>query len=400
MASPTDTKWTAYAGQEVAGGSSTTPYNQPVIDFGDYMNANILANLPKINSLIPRISRTIVHDTMVYEGGIMNIFKRLDDPFGVATEHAVFSTGAVNKLNPGMCVGRGTVPMQSQITASNLAWNVPLSIYDREVNGAMLSDAEINSYLAQKMRTMQKTINEIQFVAAKTLLSDCVPGKRTVSSYSASDGTGSSVTMNSTPDGYAGKVNLDTAFTIPEIARGSKPTLAVSSGYSSVMEGVLAYMQTLEAAASDMRYPGNDYNTLGVDTFSGDRPWLIMETKVLNEFDNAIANATTSNGYGYSGYPSTDARSWVNKFADLVEIDAFASLPAYDSTTFPTSTDYTGNRLTAVLLDKDAPWLVTKFNNVEGQRCSADRMFGYSARGEQDMAIFKGVNSFVMINDA
>ena len=400
MASPTDSRWSAYAGQEVAGGSSTTPYNMPAIDFGDYFNANILATMPKINSLLPKVSRTIVHDTMIYDGGIMRMFKRLDDPFGVATEHAIFSTGAANKLNPGTCVGRGTVSMESQLTASNLAWNVPLFIYDREINGAALSDAEINAYVAQKMRTMQKTINELQFNAAKVLLSDCVPGSRTVSSYTASDGTGSAVTMTSTPDGYAGKVNLDTDFTIPEIARGSTPTLAASGGYSSVMEAVLAYLQTLEAAAADMGYPGNDYNALGVDTFSGDRPWLIMETKVLNQFDNEIANATTSNGYGYSGFPSTNARSYISRFADLIEIDAFAALPAYDSTTFPTSTDYTGDRLTAVLLDKDAPWLITKFDNVEGQRCSQERGFGYSARGEQDMAIFKGVNSFVMLNDA
>lgn len=400
MASPTDTRWSAYAGQEVAGGSSTTPYNQPVIDFGDYMNATVLSNLSAINGLIPKVGRVIVHDTMVYEAGIMDIFKRMDSPFGVAAEHAIFNTGAANKLNPGMCVGRGTVQMSSQLTASNLAWNVPLSIYDREINGAVMSETEVNAYVAQKMRTMQKTINELQFNAAKVMLSDAVPGKRTVSSYSASDGTGSAVTMTSTPDGYAGKVNLDTAFTIPEIARGSQPALAVSSGYSSVMEAVLAYLQTLEGAASDMRYPGSDYNALGVDTFSGDRPWLIMETKVLNQFDNEIANATTSNGYGYSGFPTKTAREYIARFADLREIDSFAALPAYDSTTFPTSTDYSGDRLTAVLLDKDAPWLITKFNNVEGQRCSADRMFGYSARGEQDMAIFKGVNSFVMINDA
>ncbi len=400
MASPTDTRWSAYAGQEVAGGSSTTPYNQPVIDFGDYMNATVLSNLSAINGLIPKVGRVIVHDTMVYEAGIMDIFKRMDSPFGVAAEHAIFNTGAANKLNPGMCVGRGTVQMSSQLTASNLAWNVPLSIYDREINGAVMSETEVNAYVAQKMRTMQKTINELQFNAAKVMLSDAVPGKRTVSSYSASDGTGSAVTMTSTPDGYAGKVNLDKDFTIPEIARGSMPTLAVSGGYSAVMDAVLEYLQTLEGAASDMRYPGSDYNALGVDTFSGDRPWLIMETKVINAFDNAIANATTSNGYGYSGFPTKTAREYIARFADLREIDSFAALPAYDSTTFPTSTDYSGDRLTAVLLDKDAPWLITKFNNVEDQRCSADRMFGYSARGEQDMAIFKGVNSFVMINDA
>jgi hypothetical protein len=400
MASPTDSKWSAYAGQEVQGGTSTTPYNQPAIDFGDPMSATVLANMPAINGLLPRVSSVIIHDTMVYEGSLMRIFNRRDDPYGVATEHAIFSTGAANKLNPGLCVPRGSVQMNSQITASNLAWNVPINIYDREINGAVLSESEIQAYVAQKMRTMQKTIRELQFTAAKTMLSDCVPGSRTISSYTASDGTGSSVTMTSTPDGYAGKVNLDTDFTIPEITRGAMPALAASGGYSDVMDAVLVYLQTLEAAASDMRYPGSDYNLLGTDTFSGDRPWLVMETKVINQFDNAIANATTSNGYGYSGFPTKTAREYISRFADLVEIDAFAALPAYDSTTYPTSTDYSGDRLTAVLLDKDAPWLITKFSNMEGQRCAGERMYGYSSRGEQDMAIFKGVNSFVMINDA
>ena len=400
MASPTDSRWSAYAGQEVQGGTSTTPYNQPTIDFGDPMSATILANLPSINGLLPRVSSVIIHDTMVFEGSVMNIFNRRDDPYGVATEHAIFSTGAANKLNNGLCVPRGSVSMNPQITASNLAWNVPINIYDREINGAILSDTEIQAYVSQKMRTMQKTINELQFNAAKVMLSDCVPGSRTISSYTASDGTGSSVTMTSTPDGYAGKVNLDTDFTIPEVNRGSMPTLAASGGYSSVMEAVLAYLQTLEGAASDMAYPGSDYNLLGTDTFSGDRPWLIMETKVINQFDNAIANATTSNGYGYSGFPTKTAREYIARFADLVEIDAFAALPAYDSTTYPSSVDYSGDRLTAVLLDKDAPWLITKYSNLEGQRCAGERMYGYSAKGEQDMAIFKGVNSFVMINDA
>lgn len=400
MASPTDTKWTAYAGQEVAGGSSTTPYNQPAIDFGDYMNANVLANMPAINGLLPRVSSAIIHDTMVYQADIMRIFRRRDDPFGVATEHAIFSKGANNVLNPGRCVPTGNVPMFSQITASNLAWNVPISIYDREINGAVMSDAEITAYVAQKMRTMQKTINELQFTSAKVLLSDCVPGKRTVSSYSSSDGTGSAVTMTSTPDGYAGKVFLNNKWTIPEVARGAMPALANTTTGESVMDMVLQFLQQAESMVSDMMFPGTDYNALGTDTFSGDRPWMVMETKVLNQFDNAIANATTSNGYGYSGFPTKTAREYIARFADLVEIDAFASLPAYDSTTFPTSTDYTGDRLACAILDKDAPWLVTKFDNVEGQRCAGDRRYGYSARGEQDMAIFKGVNSAVILVDA
>ena len=400
MASPTDTKWTAYAGQEVQGGTSTTPYNQPSIDFGDYMNATILANMPSINGLLPRVSSAIIHDTMVFTADIMRVFNRRDDPFGVATEHAIFSKGANNELNPGRCIPRGNVGMFSQITASNLAWNVPISIYDREINGAVMSDAEITAYVSQKMRTLDKTIADIQFNAAKVLLSDCVPGTRTISSYTASDGTGSAVTMTSTPDGYAGKVYANNKWTIPEIVRGSKPALANTTTGESVMDMVLQFLQQAESMVGDMRYPGNDYNKLGTDTFSGDRPWLVMETKVLNEFDNVIANATTANGYGYSGFPTKTAREYIARFADLVEIDAFAALPAYDSTTFPGSVDYTGDRMTCAILDKDAPWLITKFQNVEGQRCAGERMYGYSAIGEQDMAIFKGVNSAVIITDA
>ena len=69
------------------------------------MNATVLSNLSAINGLRPKVGQVIVHDTMVYEAGIMNIFKRMDNPFGVAAEHAIFNSGAVNKLNPGTCVG-------------------------------------------------------------------------------------------------------------------------------------------------------------------------------------------------------------------------------------------------------------------------------------------------------
>ena len=401
MASPTDTMFASYAGQLVAGGASITPYAQPVIDLGDAMNETVLANLAKINGLIPKIGEVIIHDTMVYDAPILSIFNRRDSPYGVATEHAAFVGGAVNMLNPGLCVPRGNVQMVDQLTAANLAWNVPLRIYDHEIDKAILSSAGISDYVAQKMRTMEKTVREIQFNAAKVILSNVVPGKRTVTSYSASDGTGSQVTYTGNPDGYAGKVVSKATWTIPEVTRGNVgPALANTTTGETVMDMVLQYLQTLEGMAADMVVPGNDYNKLGVNTFSGNRPWLVMETKVINQFDNAIANATTSNGYGYSGFPTRTAREYISRFADLVEIDAFAALPAYDATTYPGSTDYTGKRLTAVLLDKDAPWLVTKWANTEGQRCSGDRAMGYSARGEQDMAIYKGANSACIITDA
>ena len=125
--------YSAYAGQEVAGGSSTTPYNQPVIDFGDPFNATALANLNTINGLMPKIGDIVVHDTMVYQADIMRIFKRRDSPFGVAEEHAAFLKGAPNKLNEGRCAPTGNVSMFDQLTAANLAWTIPLSVYDRAI---------------------------------------------------------------------------------------------------------------------------------------------------------------------------------------------------------------------------------------------------------------------------
>ena len=308
MASPTDTMFASYAGQLVAGGASITPYAQPVIDLGDAMNETVLANLAKINGLIPKIGEVIIHDTMIYDAPIMRIFNRRDNPYGVATEHAAFVGGAVNMLNPGLCVPRGNVQMVAQLTAANLAWNVPLRIYDHEIDKAILSSAGISDYVAQKMRTMEKTVREIQFNAAKVILSNVVPGKRTVTSYSASDGTGSQVTYTGNPDGYAGKVFTKATWTIPEVSRGNVgPTLANTQQGESVMDMVLQYLQTLEGMAADMVVPGNDYNQLGVNTFSGDRPWLVMETKVINQFDNAIANTKELMGATDTALGSTDA---------------------------------------------------------------------------------------------
>ena len=392
--------YSAYAGQEVAGGSSTTPYNQPVIDFGDPFNATAMANLSSLNGLLPKVGDIIVHDVMVYQPDIMRIFKRKDSPFGVAEEHAAFLAGAANKLNDGRCAPTGNVSMFDQLTAANLAWNIPLSVYDREINGAVMNEAQISRYVTEKMRTMQKTIEDLHFQAAKRLVSNCVPGSVTVSGNSSSDGTGSSVSYATTPEGYAGKVYLNNKWTIPKPARGSVPALANTTTGETVMDMVLQFLQQTEAMVSDMRYPGTDYNKGGVDTFSGDRPWLIMETKVINQFDNAIANATTSNGFGYSGFPTRTAREYISRYADLIEIDAFEDLPAYDSTTYPTSVDYTGDRLACAIIDKDMPWLVTKWANIEGMRCAGDRRYSYSARGEQDMSMFYGANAAVIIVDA
>ena len=395
MASPTDTSFGYLAGQEIAGGIRTSPYNMPVITLGDSFNKTALANLSNINGLIPRIGRTIIHDTMVFRNPLDRIFNQLTDPYGVATEHAAFLRGSANRKNPGLCAPSGNVSMVSHLTASNFAWNVPIEIYDREINAALLSEAEITRFISQKMRTMEKDIAQARFTAEKLVLSNVVPGSRAFTSTDQDDGTGTSVSYSSKPAGYAGKVELETTWTIPEITRFSPVSLVNSNAGETIADLALHFLQKAKDAAADMAYPASDDNKLAVDTFNGGRPWMIMETKVLNAFDAALMNSTSANGYNFK-----DARSYIGTFADLVEIDAFAALPTYDNVTYPTSTDYTGDRLACVMLDKDAPWAITKWDNVEGQRCAGRRSTSYSAQGEQDLAIYEGAPSWCLIVDA
>ncbi len=399
MTSITDGAFTPYAGQVVKGGASTTPYNQPTIALGDGFNATALANLAKINGLLPKVSRTIIHETRVIRDPLARVFNTIEDPLGVATEHAAFSAGAANKLNDGVCVARGSVDMVSQLTASNFAWDIPLSIYDREISGAAMDNGTIESYVAQKMRTIDKTIADLSYQAEKVIISDVVPGKRTVTSTTSSKADGTAVTFTSYPVGYAGAVDKMAEWQISDVTAKGKVTITdKATSNASDMSVVLEMLQYLKDVAADFESSElTDYNKLGVKTHSTETPYLIMEKKVINAMDNTIANATTSNGYGYSGFPSKSAREYIATFADLVEIDAFAALPTYDKTTYPSSVDYTGHRLGAVMLDKDAAWRVRKFANIEGERCSHQRMYGYSARGEEDLAIWHGVPSYAML---
>ena len=399
MPSITDTGFAPYAGQVVKGGASTTPYNQPTIALGDVFNETVLKNMAKINGLLPKVSRTIIHETRVIRDPLARIFTTIEDPLGVATEHAAFSTGATNKLNDGVCVARGTVNMVSQLTASNFAWDIPLSIYDREVSGAAMDNSMVESYVAQKMRTIDKTLADMSYQAEKLIISDVVPGKRTIASKNASDGSGADVQYVTTPEGYAGAVDKMSEWQISDVTAKASVTIKdKASANASDMSVVLEMLQHLKDIAADFESTElTTYNKLGIKTHSTEMPYLIMEKKVLNALDNTIANTTTTNGYGYSGFPTKTAREYIGTFADLVEIDAFAALPAYDKTTFPQSVDYSGHRLGAVMLDKDAAWRIRKFANIEGERCSHQRMYGYSARGEEDLAIWHGVPSYAMI---
>ena len=49
-----------------------------------------------------------------------------------------------------------------------------------------MDNAMIESYVAQKMRTIDKTLADMSYQAEKLIISDVVPGKRTIVSKNAS----------------------------------------------------------------------------------------------------------------------------------------------------------------------------------------------------------------------
>lgn len=396
MASYTDAQYALYAGQAgKAQGIRSTPYASPVIDLGDPFNATALANLNKINGLMPKIGKTIFHETSVYSPDILKAFKSYSSPFGVAVEDAGFQYVGIDKKSDGTCVPRNTDVAVGQLSAINVGFNFTVNVYDREINGAALSDAEISAYVANKLKLIQAGYYDMIFNAAKFIVSDVVPGSRTISSYESSIGSGTASNVTTKPEGYCGVVKNHADWVIPEIgAVDTEPTLKNETAGETTYDMVHAFLAEVRNLAGAMKYPSVSMNKLSRKTFSM-RKNVIMETNVLNAFDKVIADA--SDLY----FEGKDARGFINGIdgVNLIEIDSFAALPAYDSTTYPTSTDYTGQRIGAVIADEDVFGLITNWMNTESQRCMGERMTATNMQGEQILRAWHGAPAACILVD-
>lgn len=377
------TRFGKIAGQLIASGIDV---NMPQIALEGVQNPTVFKNLEKINGLMPKISDTIIQPVKVFQSPIDRMVRRMDTRYGAAVEMAMFLEGAKNEKNDGTCVGRGTPSMDSVLMMSNFAYSVDVDIKDHEVDKAVLNDAQAGSYVAQKMRTQLKTISSMKYRAWIQVLSDVIDGSRSISSTTKSDGTGSAVTYAPTVEGWAGKVDAMDEIQIAPVAIGSKASVSAADA--------LKIANQLKSVVADFAFESTAYNKLGADTFSLDKPWLVMEKKVLDACDTAFAeyNLTGADSYGFAGFPTVSFRQYVGEFADIVEIDSFGDLP--------TNAEYSGMRIAAELFDKDALYEIWKWADVEGQRCSKGRLTGYNAQGEATLAIWKGVNSYALLVDA
>lgn len=365
-----------FAGQEVASGIRS---NEPVIAFENESTRTVLNNLGLINGLIPKIGKVLIRETRVMDNPLDFLFRKNSLPFGVGFEDAEFITGANNKKNDGTCVPVGNPSMEAQLNLINLAWSIDVSVKDREINKAVMTPEEVGQYVAQKMRTPRKTLAMLKYRSEVQILSDVIDGTRSISSTDNSDGTGTSVTYSPTIKGYAGAVE-DLGFVLAPLAQGTPASFAQAS---DAMDMLIA----IQNAATEMREEGTYYSALGINTFSLQKPNLVIEEKVLNALDKAWALDGAA-----KQIPTRTAREFLDTFCDVVSFPgAFADLP--------TNASYTDKRLAAVLIDKDSCTEAVAWEDVASQYCCKERMWGYNFGGASSMAIYRGNPACAFIAD-
>lgn len=373
-----DSQFLQYAGQLVTAGAWTKPAPSPAVALEESVDRTVLANLQTLHGLTQKIAEVIIHEPKVFDSPLESMIRKYGVPYGVGIESMGFLTGAPNKKNDGTCIPRGDVNGASQINLINFAHNIDISIYDREVNRAVLTEEQAGSYIGAKMRLPMKTMNQLKYRAEVQLISDVIDGTRTITGYTDSnDPESSQQTYTTTVAGYAGDVEVVDAV-IPAVTEGALVEIADASDATDIIK-------TLQGIARDFEFESDSYNKLGIQTFTSGRPTLIMERKVLDALDNVLALDGAD-----KRIPTRDAREYIRTFADIREIDAFASLPVNSS--------YTSNRLGAILVDgDDFLFEGVQENSVEGQRCVNQRMTGYNYRYASTLGVWKGSNSYAML---
>lgn len=341
------------------------------LETGDTIPAGSL-----INGLMPKISRVFLEETRIFGDPFGTLVKKMDDPYGVGIEIAGFASGAVNKKRDGSCIPKGTVALAGQVNYTNWAYNIEVMLYDREINKGILTAEDAGKYASEKLKTPLKTNAQDHYRSWLQLVSDVVDGTRTIASTDRSDGAGNVVNYAPTGIvGYAGMIGQ------PDIVLAAP----VPGTLSSITDlDALEYVQILEGIASDFVYESASNNKLGIENFCAGKPVLIAETKSLNAIDVAL-----SMNAGYKGFPTVSGREYINRFADIVEVDCFPAIP--------TNALYANKRLGAVLIDRDAMREVIKYADVESHRCTNERATGYSYQGESIMAIWKGAPAYAML---
>lgn len=376
MAVPT---FNDYAGQLVSGGVSTDP-TYPV---NALEQSPLTTNLNNWNGLSAKVKDVFTRINPRFSSPLERLITRWDERYGAGMEQVSFGYSP-NKKMDGTCYPQGTpAPIVSQADYLNFAYNMTINLPDYLFNKYVLDEGQMANLASEYLAAPARSIGYMRHLALTQLISDVVDGTRSIASNSQSDGNGASVTYD-TPNitGYAGKV-VDSGISIAAPARGS-PTA------TPTVDNALTIARLFESAAADFGFVGDDYNKKGQSTFTEGQPWLVMEKKTLNALDAAFVDGNPASNASYQVGPTT-FRTYVSRFANLIETDAFADLPTNEA--------YTNKRLGGVLIDAYDPIIedVKIPENVESFRCVGSRATGYNYVYSSIIAVSQMTDSYALL---
>lgn len=379
MAVPT---FNDYAGQMVAGGVKTS---DPTLPINALEQSPLTTNLGNYNGLSAKVKDVFTRINPRFSSPLEKLITRWDEAYGAGMEQISFGYAPNKTITADTsCYPRGTPsPIVSQADYLNFGYNVTINLPDFLFNKYVLDEGQMANLASEYLSAPGRTIGYMRHLALTQLLSDVVDGTRSVASNTQSDGNGVSVTYD-TPNvkGYAGKVE-DTGIVMAGPTRGAPITAPTTSD-------ALTIARLLESASADFGFVGDDYNKKGQTTFTEGQPWLVMEKKTLNALDNAFVDGNAVSNASYQIGPTT-FRTYVSRFANLVETDAFADLPTNDS--------YGNKRLGGVLIDPYDPIIenVKVPESTESFRCVGQRATGYNYVYASIIAISQMSNSYAFL---
>ena len=374
----------AFAGNaEMASGIAP---GMPLINLESVQDPTVIENLRVLGSVMPTKGETVFLTPRIF-GDRFDWIQRSNMPYGAFAELATFKNSPPIKKRDGKCISFGDAQLYAEQWVSNWAYDLTVTIKDREINKGVMSSEQAERYYAAKMMTPLQTMRLERFARWKQLFSDVTDGTRTIASTPSSDGTGDANEYKvTTITGYAGKVDK-TDIVMPAVDFGDPFSFAGAAPDADVLE----ILDALKNATSWMDYASNTYAaglTAADEVVVGGSYRLIMESAVLNAMDSVWRMSPTYKGLSIS------ARQYIREFlapsgGALTEIDAFAALPTAVATA--------GNRLVATLIDSEAPREFVYWEDVEPTRCAQERSTSYNYQGEGVSGIFRGLPSYALI---
>lgn len=354
----------------------------PIANLSSVSDPTTVANLEKIAGLYPAKGTSIIMETRVPGDMFGDCVNRINEPFGAFSELATFVNSPASKKRNGKCYDYGTAELYGQAFVSNWAYNVWVTIKDREINRAVMSESEAMSYIAKKTATPLATLMFERNARIKEIIANVRDGTRTIESNTSSDGTGNVVTVTTNIVGYAGKIE-QTTFAVPELTYGEEAGALTG-------EQVVEVLKKVRNASTWMQFASNVYaKGLQSDdsafTLSGTLD-LYVEKAFLDALDFGMTSVTDTK------YLGRTAREWLAMMINgrIVEIDKHESLPE--------SAGAGSERLLMAILDRESIWEFVNWEDVEAQRCVGERSTSINHQGQGSVGVFMGVPSYALLS--